>query len=28
VFRALRGDDGALRASRITVGIEGTRLPM
>lgn len=28
VFRALQGDDGGLRASRVTVGVNGTRLPL
>ena len=28
VFRALRAPDGTLHASRLTVGVDGTRLPM
>jgi hypothetical protein len=28
VFRAVRGADGTLSASRLTVGVDGTRLPM
>ena len=28
VFRALRAADGTLHASRLTVGVDGTRLPM
>jgi hypothetical protein len=28
VFRAVRAADGSLSASRVTVGVEGTRLPM
>ena len=28
VFRAVRGADGSLTASRLTVGVNGTRLPM
>jgi hypothetical protein len=27
VFRATSGDDGTLSASRVTVGVDGTRLP-
>jgi hypothetical protein len=28
VFRALRATDGSFRASRLTVGVDGARLPM
>ena len=28
VFRAVRAADGTLSASRLTVGVDGTRLPM